>query len=262
MAGKRRCPDRARIAGFGLISPQAFAKCRARTPPRRNAGVRASPSPGLRDTQCPKPRFPRASRMTKRRRPIQMRATFLDPHRSQAEASVCRCAVMRRARPPLIRSSGVAGRRRGRRKSRSAAPRSQPSGHRAFLADRASGGTPGRGLPIRGAQGNGGSAGRGTSNAPRDQLVIRCGPTGRPGMAWRAAGFDSPPVEPQFDPSIPGYGQPPQDSLTMSSVGSRSDGFSVPPSRIFDTKIRPALAVSCRIVLTDGVLRRLNSMSS
>ena len=96
-----------------------------------------------------------AGRITRRRRPSQMRAKFVAPHRSKADESVCHCAVIRRAKLPFICSSRVAGPRGGWRESQSAAPRSQPPGHRSFLADRAGGGTLGCGLPIRGDEGNG-----------------------------------------------------------------------------------------------------------
>jgi len=145
-------------------------------------------------------------RITRPRWPGQVRAKFVAAPSAKAEENMRHCAVIRRAGPPLIFSSRVAGPHRGRRESRSVTPRSQPSGHRSFLADRAGGGTPGCGLAIRGDEGSGRSTRRAKSNRPRDQLVLRCGPIGRLTIAWRQAGFDPPPVHRHFDPSMPGFG--------------------------------------------------------
>jgi len=60
----------------------------------------------------------------------------------------------------------------------------------------------------------------------------------------------------------PAHGQPPQDSRMMRSVGKRSVWPRSGSSMARDMSSLPAAAVSCFIVLRDGELSRLSSMSS
>jgi len=79
-------------------------------------------------------------------------------------------------------------------------------------------------------------------------VASRCGRLLRLQLPGARPGLTRPRFTEHFDRSIPGLISAARLSYNEPS-GSRSDGFPVPPSRIFDTNIRPALAVSCRIVL-------------